>query len=78
MYPIEALIATGFISFLVGFISHFFFSKNEITLEKQAALVILYIWLTFLMIAYMQDKELSIFFNSAGLGATFTPKIIFF
>lgn len=69
MYPIEALIATGFISFLVGFISHFFFSKNEITLEKQVALLILFSWLAFAMIAYLQDKELSIFFNSAGLGA---------
>ena len=69
MYPIEALIATGFISFLFGFISHFFFSKNEITLEKQVALLILFSWLAFAMIAYLQDRELSIFFNSAGLGA---------
>lgn len=69
MYPIEALIATGFISFLIGFFSHFFFSKKEITLEKQVALLILFSWLAFAIIAYLQERELSIFFNSAGLGA---------
>ena len=69
MYPIEALIATGFISFLIGFFSHFVFTKNEITLEKQVALLILFSWLAFAMVAYLQARELSIFFNAAGMGA---------
>lgn len=69
MYSIEALIATGFVSFLIGFASHFFLSKHEVQLEKRVALVILVSWLSFMMMSYLQDKELSIFFNAAGMGA---------
>lgn len=69
MYPIEALIASGFISFIIGFASHFLLARNEVALEKRVALLILVSWLAFAMLAYLQDKELSVFFNAAGLGA---------
>lgn len=69
MYPLEALIATGFISFLIGFASHFVMSKHEVVLEKRVAMVILVSWLSFMMLSYLQDRELSIFFNAAGMGA---------
>lgn len=69
MYPLSALVATGFVSFAVGFISHFMMSKHEVSLEKRVAVVILGAWLSFMMISYIQDKELSIFFNAAGMGA---------
>lgn len=69
MYSLEALIATGFISFIIGFASHYFLSKQEVILEKRVALVILVSWLSFMMLSYLQDKELSIFFNAAGMGA---------
>lgn len=63
------LIAVGFLCFIAGFFSHFFLSKHETSLEKQVALLILASWLSFAMIAYLQDKDLSIFFNAAGMGA---------
>lgn len=69
MYSVEALIATGFISFLIGFGSHFFLSKHEVQLEQRVAMVILVSWLSFMMLSYLQNKELSIFFNAAGMGA---------
>lgn len=69
MYPLSALIVTGFISFLIGFASHFVLSRNEVVMEKRVAMVILVSWLSFMMLSYLQDKELSIFFNAAGMGA---------
>lgn len=69
MYPLEALVVTSFVSFMIGFTSHFFLSKHEVALEKRVALVILASWLSFMMLSYLQDKELSIFFNAAGMGA---------
>lgn len=69
MYPLSALIATGFISFIIGFASHFLLHRGEVAMEKRVAIVILISWLSFMMMSYLQDKELSIFFNAAGMGA---------
>ena len=69
MYPLEALIITGFISFIIGFVSHMALSRSEVVFEKRVALAILVGWISFSMLAYLQDKELSIFFNAAGMGA---------
>ena len=69
MYPLSALIVTGFISFVIGFSSHYIMSKHEVTMEKRVAVVILAAWLSFMMLSYLQDKELSVFFNAAGMGA---------
>lgn len=69
MYTLSALITSAFISFVVGFFSHFFLSKQEVVLEKRVALLILASWLCFMMLSYLQDKDLSIFFNAAGMGA---------
>ena len=69
MYPIELLIAVGFVSFTIGFVSHLLLSKEGVNLDKRVAFLILTSWLSFAMLAYVQDKELSIFFNAAGMGA---------
>lgn len=63
------IIVVGFICYTAGFISHLFLSKHDTSLEKQVALLILVSWMAFAMIAYLQNKELSIFFNAAGMGA---------
>jgi len=69
MYPIEIVIASGIICYLIGFFSRFIFDKKDVSLEKQVAVIILFSWLAFAMLAYLQDKELSIFFNASGIGA---------
>ena len=68
-YPIEALLVVAFISFSIGFVSHFMLSKHEVSLEKRVAMLILLCWMSFAMVAFLLDRDLSIFFNSAGLGA---------
>ena len=57
------------IGFILGFITHLFLSRRQIALDKRIAILILGSWMGFAMIAYLQERELSIFFNSAGLGA---------
>ena len=69
MEQLSLMIAIGMISFGIGFTSHFLMQRNGITLEKRVAVLILVSWISFAMIAYIQNKELSIFFNAAGMGA---------
>jgi len=68
-FGLEAAVAIAFISFIIGFTSHFLLAKNEVVFEKRVALLILTSWLAFAMLAYLQDRELSLFFNAAGMGA---------
>ena len=65
----SAQIAIAFVSFLVGFTTHFLLSSHDVSLEKRTALVILTTWLSFLAISFAADKELGFFFNAAGMGA---------
>jgi uncharacterized membrane protein YjjB (DUF3815 family) len=69
MYSLSTLVAIAFISFVIGFISHLFLNRNGVVFEKRIAVLILTSWLSFAMLAYLQDKELSLFFNAAGMGA---------
>jgi hypothetical protein len=66
---VSVAVAIAFVFFLLGFTSHFFLTKKEVTLEKQVALLILVSWLSFAMISYLQARDLSLFFNAAGMGA---------
>lgn len=68
-FDLSTTIAIGFVCYLIGVVSTLILTNKEIKFEKQVALVILTSWMSFAIIAYLQDKELSIFFNSAGLGA---------
>ena len=63
------IIAIGFLCYLAGFFSHFLLTRRDTTLEKKIAILILVSWLSFAMVAYLQERELSIFFNAAGMGA---------
>lgn len=65
----STVIVVGFLCYIAGFVSHFFMSRQEVTLEKRVAILLLISWLSFAMIAYLQNKELSLFFNAAGMGA---------
>ena len=69
MYSLPTLIVVATIAYILGVISVLIMSRNKIILEKKVALIILTGWLSFTIIAFLQDKELNIFFNSAGLGA---------
>lgn len=63
------VIVISFLCYLAGFASHFFMTSKGVTLEKRVAVLLLISWLSFAMIAYLQNKELSLFFNAAGMGA---------
>ena len=49
-----------------------FLSKEGVALEKRGAVMILCIWAPFAMLGYLQQQDLSIYFNSIGLAAAFT------
>ena len=66
MYSLETLIVAGAIGWIAGSISILFLSKKGVTLEKRVSLVVLGVWLSFATIGYLQDQELSIFFNAIG------------
>lgn len=65
----STVLIVGFLGYLAGFLSHFLMNSKGVTLEKRVAVLLLISWLSFAMIAYLQDKELSLFFNAAGMGA---------
>ena len=66
---VAVVIVIAAISFLSGFASHFYMSKHDLSIEKRVSMVIFVSWLSFVMIAYFQERELSLFFNAAGMGA---------
>lgn len=65
----STVVIVGFLCYIAGFSSHFFMTSRGVTLEKRVAVLLLISWLSFAMIAYLQNKELSLFFNAAGMGA---------
>lgn len=69
MYSIETIILVGFISYVFGVLSTLLFDKKGLSIEQVVSLGILYVWLSYTMISYTQGRELSIFFNAAGMGA---------
>lgn len=69
MYPLSVLVAVSFIAYTLGYVSHAVLTNREVDFERRVALLILVSWLSFAALAYLQDKELSIFFNAAGMGA---------
>lgn len=69
-YPhISVLIVVAFISYVIGYLSHLFLHDRNIVLETRVALLVLVAWLCFAMISYFQGKELSLFFNAAGIAS---------
>lgn len=66
MSSIEISILAGTIGWITGSISILFLSRKGVTLEKRVSLIVLGVWLSFATIAYVQERELSIFFNAIG------------
>lgn len=69
MYSLETLIIVGFASYIVGVLSTLALDKKGLSIEQVVSLGILAVWIVYTLIAYEQERELSVFFNAAGMGA---------
>ena len=66
MYSLETLIVAGAIGWITGAVSIMFLTRQGVTLEKRVSMIVLGAWLCLAIIAYLQNRELSIFFNAVG------------
>lgn len=66
MSSLEISIVAGTIGWIVGSVSILILSRKGLTLEKLVSLIVLGVWLAIATIGYVQDRELSIFFNAVG------------
>jgi len=66
MSSLEISLLAGTIGWITGSLSILFLSRKGVSLEKRVSLVVLGVWLSFATIAYVQERELSIFFNAIG------------
>lgn len=69
MYSTATVIVIAFSAYIFGVLSTLFFDRKGLSLEQTVSLGVLCAWLAFTMLSYTQGRELSIFFNAAGMGA---------
>ena len=57
------------IGFILGFLTHLLLHRQNLDLDKRVAILILASSLSFALLAYLQERELSIFLQAAGLAS---------
>lgn len=72
MYTIEHLVATFFAGLILGVISTIFFTRKELTIEMNLALLIITIWLSMHVYGFFFAVPVDWVFNVVGFGAVGT------